>query len=325
LILHSCRRFALIVKSYVPASFTPAISWVVGSSTLRNSAALPARLLRERLSFSSSRCRGLPICSQHLMKKTAADAPRSIPPVHHTLRHGRLAQRLKPRHFLDLGLSAPSLGNRSRGGLNVLLATSPSVLGRVCASMIRRVEVLGDTIAASFARNHPRIRALHLNHDRREYTSGYSERAESLVTSLPRRASNAQPAPLPRCASAASLRIRRLSSSARTAVFVRTFSSERHGALVLAIVSSQEHPRDRVRVVPSGRLPEFHSAGRLCPWGVVQLRYAHAHIHIRKRLLATVWSQIAVGPTRTTKSWRTPYKLSSKAAVQLCQAPRRSL
>jgi len=64
---------------------------------------------------------------------------------------------------------------------------------RVCASMIRRVEVLA-TRSRSLARNHPRIRALHLNHDRREYHVRYfGTRPRVSDLTLPARGRTTQP------------------------------------------------------------------------------------------------------------------------------------
>ena len=55
------------------------------------------------------------------------------------------------------------------------------------------------------------------------------------------------------------------SSSARTAVFVRTLSSEGTARLYSRSVSSHSTRAIASGSFPSGRLPEFTPLGRLCP------------------------------------------------------------
>src|SRR5882757_3673354 len=182
-----CDGSPSLSKSYVPASFTPATSCVVGSSiTLRNFGSTSCPIFFAlSVAFQS--------VTQHFMKKNRSRAPAQDRRSIIRLRHGRLAQRAQVRgHFLDLARQFRFARQTARrGGLKCFYSQQVhAVLGARLRFHDQAGRSAGRHDRASLARNHPRIRALHLNHDRREvHLRIFPERArESLDLTFPGRA-----------------------------------------------------------------------------------------------------------------------------------------
>ena len=193
---HPLRRFALIVKviraGQLHSRYLVRCRVVHHAQEFRQHF-LPD-LLRERLSFLFIALSvAFQSVTQHFMKKNRSRAPAQYRRSIIWLRHGRLAQRAQVRgHFLDLARQFRFARQTARrGGLKCFYSQQVhAVLGARLRFHDQASRSAGRHDRASLARNHPGIRALHLNHDRCEVHLRVSpERArESLDLTFPGRA-----------------------------------------------------------------------------------------------------------------------------------------